>query len=108
MSAYSEWRCGALTDEQFKSAMDRECKDWPPDGEPEYHYTCQDCEYCKMYAKRFVWEPAIREADGQLIVRKTNNYCYMDLCIKDLDNIREINSYDDVCEDHGELFREDQ
>ena len=77
-----------------------------PDG--EYHYTCQDCEHCKMYAQRFVWEPAIREADGTLIVNKTNRYGYMHLCIRDLDHIKEVNSYDDVCEDHGELFREDE
>lgn len=107
MSAYSDWKCGALTDEEFKSAMERECKDWPPDGEVEHIYTCQDCEFCKMYQKAFVHEIVTREVDGQPVLRKTKNYRYIDLCIRDIDNIKEVNSYDDVCDEHGELYRED-
>ena len=107
MSAYSDWKCGALTDQEFKSAMERECKDWPPDGKPEFQYTCFDCEYCKIASKVFSWEIATREVDQKQVLHKTKNYCYVDLCVKDLDHIKEIHSYDDVCEDHGELFREE-
>lgn len=31
MSAYSDWQCGALSDDDFKSAMNRECADPEPD-----------------------------------------------------------------------------
>ena len=107
MSAYSDWKVGALSDAEYRSAMKRECKDWPPDGEFEYHYTCQDCEFYKI-GYRFFREIGIREADQKEVIKTTKKYCYMDLCTKDIEMIREINSYDDICEDHGELFREDE
>ena len=37
MSAYSDWKCGALSDDEYKSAMRRECED------PYDRLTCRDC-----------------------------------------------------------------
>lgn len=43
MSAYSEWKCGAIGDDEYRSAMARECMDSDPfDG-----YTCHDCSSYK-------------------------------------------------------------
>ena len=72
----------------------------------EIRYTCEECEYCKTYSKVFSWEIVTREADQKQVLHKTKNYCYVNLCVRDLDHIKEVNSYDDVCEDHGELSRE--
>lgn len=110
MSAYSDWKCGALSDDEYKAAMRRECYDRIyPDASPEdyYHYTCQDCEYCKTYQSVFRWDIATREVDGKQIQRETREYRFVDLCIRDQDHIKEVHSYDDVCEDHGELFKEE-
>lgn len=38
MSAYSDWRCGALTDDEYKSAIRRECEESEEHG-------CNDCFY---------------------------------------------------------------
>ena len=78
-----------------------------PDFPDEYHYTCYNCEFCKTYQKAFVHEIVTREVDGKPVLRKTNKYRYIDLCIRDLDNIKEVNSYDDICDEHGELYSED-
>lgn len=43
MSAYIDWRCGALTDEEYKSAMQRECMDI----DPYDRFTCFDCSSYK-------------------------------------------------------------
>lgn len=106
MSAYSDWKVGALSDDEYKFCMRRECKDWPLDGEYEYQYTCQECEYC-VYGKRFAFDVVVREADGKHVLKQTRNYTYAEFCIRDKYNIKEIHGYDDVCEDHGELFREE-
>ena len=39
MSAYSDWKCGALSDSEFRSAMTRECADY--DGRS----SCSACIY---------------------------------------------------------------
>lgn len=39
MSAYSEWKCGAISEDEFKSAMERECRDI----DPYDRFTCHDC-----------------------------------------------------------------
>ena len=39
MSAYSDWKCGALSDSEFRSAMARECADY--DDRP----SCSECVY---------------------------------------------------------------
>ena len=65
-----------------------------------HQFVCQECEYFKT-GKRFV-----REACGDKI-KTTKKRTYFDLCIKDLDNIKEIHSYDDVCPEHGELYAEE-
>ena len=36
MSAYSDWKCGALTDEEYKFCMRRECGEDDADYEIEY------------------------------------------------------------------------
>ena len=40
MSAYSDWKCGALTDEEYRFCMRRECGDFVPDIDLE----CDDSE----------------------------------------------------------------
>ena len=41
MSAYSDWKCGALTDSEFKSAMAWECRE--DDYYPCDKCRCEDC-----------------------------------------------------------------
>lgn len=112
MSAYSDHKHGYISDDEYKSAMRRECADFydrPPDV---YDYTCQECEFCKL-GKTFAYtiadiygkEPPKEEPRHRLVLKKTKRYGYVDLCTRDIENIREISRYDDVCEDHGELFK---
>lgn len=70
-----------------------------------YDYQCVDCEYCTR-GKRFVRQPAIRKADGQMIIETTKDYTWAAFCTKNTDCIVEIHEYDDVCEEHGDLFCE--
>ena len=68
---------------------------------------CEECEFCKE-GKRFVQEIVTREADGKQVLKQTDRYGYMDVCVRDIENIKEIHAYDEACEDHGEFFeRED-
>lgn len=109
MSAFSDWRVGALSDDEYKQAMRRECYDRIyPDASPDdyYQYTCENCEYCRL-GKRFTFDVVVREADGKHVLKQTREYTFTNYCVKDIENIREIKDYDDVCEDHGELFREE-
>ena len=49
MSAYSDYRCGAISEDEFKSAMRMECED------PYDRYTCFDCasyQDCKEQVAR--------------------------------------------------------
>lgn len=39
MSAYSEYKCGAIDYDEFKSSMRRECMDY----DPYDRFTCRDC-----------------------------------------------------------------
>lgn len=55
MSAYSDWKCGAISDEQYRSAMRRECEE-PRETLPFYtddaddpHWRCENCAHCKEY-----------------------------------------------------------
>lgn len=107
MSAYSDYKCGAISESEFKLAMERECGDFydrPPDT---YDYTCQECEYCRD-GKVFVSEIVKRECDNRLVTAESKRYGCAEFCIKDLDNIRQIHSYDDVCEEHGELIKPEE
>ena len=74
--------------------------------QPDYPFKttryCEECEFCKP-AKRFIQEIVTREADGAQVLRQTENYCWMDVCIKDTEHIREIHRWDEICNDHGEL-----
>lgn len=45
MSAYSDWKCGALSREEFKSAMAWECR-----GDDDYGSECK-CHYCIHYVE---------------------------------------------------------
>lgn len=103
MSCVSDYKCGALSYEEFKSLARKEYDDRYPDFPDEPTRYCHECEFCK-HAKRFVREIVTREADGEQVLKTTDRYCYMDICVKDIENIREINSWDEVCEEHGELF----
>ena len=44
MSAYSDWKVGALTDDEYKVAMNRECAD-----DYEEDFCCdRDCSKCDL------------------------------------------------------------
>ena len=66
---------------------------------------CQECEFCKP-AKRYAQEIVTR-IDGKSVLKNTDRYAYMDVCVKDVDDIHEIHSWDEVCKEHGELFSEE-
>lgn len=60
MSAYSDWKAGALTDDEYRSAMRRECGDDSPreelpfytDDPDDPHWRCERCAYCKTFNLR--------------------------------------------------------
>lgn len=64
---------------------------------------CEECEYCKL-GKRFAQEIVTREADGKQVLKQTSRYAIMDICVRDIDHIKEIHGWDEVCEKHGELL----
>lgn len=105
MSAYSDYKCGAISESEFKSAMRRECADMMPDYPPDpYPYTCQECEYCKN-GERFVYDVVKRACDNKHVVKRLDRYAYTSFCVRDIEHIKEITGYEDVCEEHGELFK---
>ena len=70
------------------------------------HY-CEECEYFKG-GRKFVHEIVTREVDGKPVLHTKDDYCYMDVCVKDIEDIREVHCYDEVCEEHGELFESEE
>lgn len=104
MSAYSDYTNGYISESEYISAMRRECGDRYDEIPEPYHYTCDDCEFCKN-GMVFVREIVKREGDNRLVT-KTNRarYGYASFCVRNPENIREIWETDDVCDDHGELF----
>lgn len=106
MSAWSDYRCGAISEQEFKYAMQRECGDlfYGDEQEPKT-YHCQDCEFCKA-GERFVRDVEIREVDKKPVVKTTKRVCYTTYCVKDIEKIREIDDWDEVCDDPGALFDE--
>jgi hypothetical protein len=52
LSAYSEYKCGAIPYDEFKSAMRRECED----HDPYDRYTCLDCASHKDCEKQVCLE----------------------------------------------------
>ena len=51
----------------------------------DYNYQCQECEHFRQMVLGGKW---------------------VSFCIKDIDNIKEVQGYNDVCEEPGELFGE--
>ena len=55
MSAYSDWKSGYLTDDEYKSAMRRECdehiEDIPfyTDDVDDPHWRCENCGHCMTF-----------------------------------------------------------
>ena len=52
MSAYSDWKCGAISDEEYRSAMRRECGESLPfytDDPDDPHWRCENCKHCKQF-----------------------------------------------------------
>ena len=47
MSVWSDWKAGHLTDEEFRSAMRRECEDHYSDVMDIMHQCCE-CIYCNQ------------------------------------------------------------
>lgn len=104
MSAYSDYVNGYISEQEYISAMRREEGDFydrPPDP---YPYTCQECEFCKN-GLVFVRDIVKRECDNRLVTKRSDRYGYASFCVKDIEHIKEITGYEDVCEEHGELFK---
>lgn len=64
MSAYSDWKCGALTDEEFAYYMRQECEDRSEhiketytDDPDDPYYICENCKHCISVE---VFKPIIR------------------------------------------------
>ena len=82
--------------------------------EPEpYEPTCDDCEYCKTgltftYDIIDLWtkEEPTKDTPGNrcTLHKDLNRQGYVNLCVRDIDNIKEIHTWSKVCDDHGELF----
>lgn len=55
MSAYSDWKAGHLTDEEYRSSMRRECEDSLPfytDDPDDPHWRCENCGHCMTFQAR--------------------------------------------------------
>ena len=77
------------------------------DDDVEETYTCEECPYCKR-GKRFAMdivtlygeEPDRETPRRELYLKEnTKRLAYMDLCVRDIENIRQINTFDNACED---------
>ena len=55
MSAWSEWKAGLITDDEYESAMRRECGDDYPEDEyytddaDDPHWRCENCNHNKCF-----------------------------------------------------------
>ena len=117
MSAYSDWKCGALTDEEFAYYMRRECDDRSErldevytDDPDDEHWRCENCKHCKSIE---VFKPVIErvtwvDENGyvhnnpgtqKLAARWGKDYVSGNLC--GLTN-RQV-YYDDFCESFEEV-----
>lgn len=70
-------------------------------------HTCEECPYCKR-GKRFAMdivtlygkEPDRETPRRELYLKEnTKRMAYMDLCVRDIENIRQINDFNDACEE---------
>lgn len=101
MNRITENMCGALIIRNNTKTQRED--DRYPDYPVEPTRYCEECEFRK-HSKRFVQEIVTREADGEPVLKTTDRYAWMDICVKDIDHIKEIHTWDEVCEDHGELL----
>lgn len=87
MSAYSDWKAGALTDDEYRSAMRRECgEDSPREELPFYtddpddpHWKCENCGHCKEYKvfKRIIKEhPRYFYESKESLHKQEDKTCY--------------------------------
>lgn len=87
MSAYSDWKAGALSDDEYRSAMRRECgDDFPRDELPFYtddpddpHWKCENCGHCKEYKvfKRIIKEhPRYFYESKESLHKQEDKTCY--------------------------------
>lgn len=112
MSAYSDYKGGLISESQYKSYMERECADiYYDDAVIPFEPTCEECEFCKQgmaFSHDIVdldGNDQDHGAKGRLVLKKAlHRQGYIQLCIRDLEHIKEVNGFDKVCEDHGELF----
>ena len=102
MSSVINNMCGALNIRNYPAKGKREDDRYPDFPDEPIRY-CSECEFCK-HGKRFIQEIVTREADGEQVLHQTDQLCWMDICVRDIENIKEIHDWDEVCEDHGELF----
>lgn len=87
MSAYSDWKAGALTDDEYRSAMRRECGDDSPreelpfytDDPDDPHWRCENCGHCKEYKvfKRIIKEhPRYFYESKESLHKQEDKTCY--------------------------------
>ena len=122
MSAYSDWKCGAISREEYESIMreedarDRYYEYSLEQADIPFEPTCECCEFCKRGLKFcydivdiFTGQPPKKDTVGTNCVLKKDLHSqgYMDICVRDIEHIKEINTFDPVCEDHGELYYEE-
>lgn len=83
------------------------------DDEIPFEPTCEECEFCKRgltfcydVVDFFSGKAPTNDTIGTNCVLKKDLHRqgYVDLCVRDIEHIKEINLFDPVCEDHGELF----
>ena len=126
MSVWSDWKCGAISEEEYRAYMQREdARDrayeyaveqaglYHDDDELPFEPTCESCIYCKL-GTRQAWE--IARYDGKdaepddprkiLVLRRAKNEdgyrkAYIHLCVKDIEHIKEVNNYDG-CEEYDD------
>ena len=121
MSAWSDWKAGYISDAEYESIMRAEdARDKAYEYSVEqagipFEPTCENCEFCKR-GLTFCYDvvtydgkkPEFNDPGSYCVLKKDHHrQGYVDLCVRDIEHIKEINTYDPVCEDHGELYYEE-
>lgn len=117
MSIFSDHKAGCIDDDTFNAECARMNREDRADREllpfePVKHY-CEECphfktgltfpsEICDIYGNTGVSRDTPRY---NLVIKKDRaRYGYTHLCVKDIEHIKEVNPYDEICDDMEEMI----
>lgn len=95
MSAYSDWKCGAITDDQYRASYNREQYEQDHPDEYDQTHTCEYCQYCKT---AHVFPAKLSKALANVIEYEKEANKTIHLCAVDPDDMYQVNPWD-CCDD---------